>query len=281
MRPGKLESENRSISKSGGKKQIVQLPYIEIERSGADVYGDEIHLREYVQRVFRHKWIVVIITFLLTAIAAYFIFTQPILYQAAAQIQVDSEAELELARTKGLSTFEDRAYFNTQLELLENPKLITKVIKKYDLNTNKVFLDKRFLEDDSIINQINRRDFSGKSVDAALDLPKTEYTEQGSEAERLNPYVEAIQKGLSVQPVLQNKQSIKDTRLIAVKFEHPNPKICAIVSNAVAEELVSANLENKLQTNSGEQEYLEKISALSMPSSLNGKIGVIFFFLEM
>lgn len=257
MKSEKIQFDYKSLSGPGGKKEVVQLPYIEIDTSGAASYGDEIHLREYVKRVFRYKWMVLLITLLITAIAAYFIFTQPIVYQATAQIQVDTETESELARPRGLSTFEDRAYFNTQLELLENPKLIRKVIKKYDLDTNKVFLDSRFLEDNSLINRVNNQDFTGKSVDSP-GTPVVKYAGYDAEAEKLNPYVRAIQKNLSVQPVLQKKQSVKDTRLIAIKFEHPNPQISAIVSNALADELVSANLESKLETNTGEQDYLEK-----------------------
>ncbi len=63
-----------------------------------------------------NKWIVIVITLLLTTFASVYLFRQPEIYKAQAGIQAHSEANARPSRTaKDPSPFNDRAYFNTQL----------------------------------------------------------------------------------------------------------------------------------------------------------------------
>lgn len=232
----------------------IEVQYYETDNKS----GNENHLREYLQRINRHKWIVIIITLLLTTAAGIYLYRQPEVFQAEARVQIDSQGEGGLDPTKGSSSpFEDRAYFNTQLELLEAPELIRSVIKKLNLEKNQDFLSNNLqaqvAPSNSKSSEISKNSNSGGAKDGA-EKPKTNKL---LEAERLNPMVEIIIDSLNIQPVLQTRQTVKDTRLISIKFKHPNPKITADISNAVADQLVISNLDKKLRTNSNENDYLQ------------------------
>ena len=197
-----------------------------------------------------------IVTILLMIIPVIYIFTAPTVFQSEAKVQVDSEKRTNLNQTKAnTTTYDNRVYFNTQLKLLKNPKLLRNVIKDNGLEANKAFLDENFVEAGSFLPKANAKELPRKADKVAAKVVSTKAVKV-AEAERLNPFVEAIQKSLSVQPVLQSKQSVKDTRLISVKFKHPNSAISKLVANSIADELVAYNLNNKTAANSSEREYL-------------------------
>ena len=94
---------------------------------------DELDLRYYLDRVLRHKLIVATVTILCTAVAAFFILGQEPEYTAKTRVQVDYENNGPIAGTADEpTTFVDRTYFNTQLELLQSPSLIRSAIGKLE-----------------------------------------------------------------------------------------------------------------------------------------------------
>jgi hypothetical protein len=72
-------------------------------------------------------------------------------------------------------------------------------------------------------------------------------SEEMAEAVRVEPYVEAIQASLKVEPVKEVRLPIKETRLINVSFSHQNPQTAARVVNAIAEAFINLNLERKTE----------------------------------
>src|SRR5688500_10110085 len=208
-----MNIQNQLVS----RREIASQPYIPYEEiEVADERGNEIHLRTYIQRVRRHKWIVIFVTLLLTTIAAIYLFQQPNLYKAQARVEVDFEREVSLAgEAKSVSPFDDRAYFNTQLELLESPSTIQRVIKKLDLANDPDFLSSQFIAEskpgwklDRITNFITGR-------------PGLNESKPMEETGRYQEALEAIRAGLAVDPVVQPRQTFKDTRLISIAFSHP------------------------------------------------------------
>ncbi|NNE97701.1 MAG: polysaccharide biosynthesis tyrosine autokinase [Pyrinomonadaceae bacterium] len=234
--------------------KMMQVPNIVIETVASDGDHDDIHLREYVRRVLRNKALVLIVTILSMILPAIYIFSLPKVYQAEAKIQVDSENPEKLSAMKAnATTYDHRAYYNTQVQLLRNSRLIGSVIKDHDLENDQRFLDEDFIEPDLI----NRNNVFGNPDRQSGETDKSKKANTAAESERLIPYVEAIQRSLSVRPILQSKQVVKDTRLISLKFSHPDPRISKLVTNALADKLVELNLDNQTESNSREQKYLE------------------------
>jgi capsular exopolysaccharide synthesis family protein len=255
-----MRSRSQSVKSFDHDGRITQVPYFVIESNGTANGNEQIEFRDYVEGVLRHKLIVAIVTILLMIVPAYFILNAPLFYQAEAKIQVDSEEKARTDRMKAsATTFDNRAYFNTQLKLLKNPTLIRRIIIDNQLENDKAFLDEKFIELDPAFA---KRPWEGLSVDSDSDSDSGVNTTgvgdvSPARAEKLQPIVEAIQDALSVQPIVQAKQAVKDTHLISVKFTHPNPAKAKLVANSLSDELVKQNLGSKVNTNSREQEYLK------------------------
>jgi capsular exopolysaccharide synthesis family protein len=220
--------------------------------------GDEINLREYLQRVRRHKWLVLVVTLVLTSAAAYYLYQLPRVYQAETVLRVDSEKLVDLDGSKTASMpFEDRAYYNTQLEMLESPALLRGVIKKFDLENNQ-----EFLTDDvkKLIAAYQPSDSQTASMlpdSSSLSKSAAPADKVAVEAERVSPLVEVLIDLLNVQPVQLARLNVKDTRLISIKFKHANPRMAALLANGIADQLVDMNLGSRLQINTDENNYLQ------------------------
>src|SRR6476620_27441 len=233
---------------------VARMPYLDDDYyESQSERDDEIHLRTYLQRGARHKWIVATVTLSLTLATLFFLWQQPDVYKAQARIQVDRENNGALTNpVRDPSPFDDRAYFNTQLELLESPSLITRVINKLDLEHNDDFMSNDFIDPDTWTSKL-------KLADGYFTTEETGEIGSSNGAPDLTvAIIKAVQGGLTIDPVLQTRQNIKDTRLISISFYHPNPNISVLVSNAVADELVASNLRTKLAANDNENNYLEK-----------------------
>jgi capsular exopolysaccharide synthesis family protein len=69
------------------------------------------------------------------------------------------------------------------------------------------------------------------------------------EANRLQPYVEVLQSQLSVK-------QLSDTRIIEIRYKHPDPELAAKINNIIAETFVTANKERKTETTNNAGDFL-------------------------
>jgi polysaccharide biosynthesis transport protein len=239
------------VSRSGNipalRRAPIEMP-VEIERT------DDLHLRRYINRIVRHKWLVLAVTLALTAIAAVILMARGEVYRAETRVQVDYAHSSSLG-SAGVepSTFVDRAYFNTQLELLVSPTLIRNVIRKLDLENSKDF---------NPAGAPTGNDTSARMYfNGAADSDDREITDE--EARRLAPLVEMVKESLEVNPVLKARQTVKDTRLVSIGFVHKDPEIAAKITNTLADELVQFNMDKKFSTEATQNKYLrDNIRAL-------------------
>src|SRR5262249_26038219 len=78
------------------------------------------------------------------------------------------------------------------------------------------------------------------------------------EAARLSPFVGAIQGGLRVEPVREERLQYTETRLISINVTHANPVVAAKIANAIADTFVLSNLEQKTKFTSTTGDFLQK-----------------------
>jgi uncharacterized protein involved in exopolysaccharide biosynthesis len=67
-----------------------------------------------------------------------------------------------------------------------------------------------------------------------------------------------IQLNLKVEPVKDTRVSSRETRLIDIRFTHPDPQVAAKIVNAIADTFTLSNLERKTDTNSTTGDFLQK-----------------------
>src|SRR5918911_4521253 len=99
------------------------------------------HLRDYLNIVLKRKWLIISLVTVVTTLVAIQMYRLPSIYEAQTTIQIEQKAK-SLLRTKDLvvNAGTDPAYWNTQLKLLENPRLHRQVILQLGLQNNPAFL---------------------------------------------------------------------------------------------------------------------------------------------
>lgn len=229
---------------------------------------------EYWRAIRKRLWLVIGIAVLFTTLAAIYMARRPNIYQAHSVIQVDLEQanpDVVTDERRRPSLTSDPAYFNTQLQLLASEGLIRRVVKQYSLDTNKEFQKEKgetstpawrsLLKTVGLVN-----DEKPKSEDAVQEINETNSldsvnSEEMAEAVRLAPYVEAIKKSLTVEPVREARGSVKDTRLIDIYYRHTNPELAAFIVNAVSEVFSKQNQEKRTGTSRKTNDFLDERAA--------------------
>ncbi|HEY0079659.1 MAG TPA: polysaccharide biosynthesis tyrosine autokinase [Pyrinomonadaceae bacterium] len=245
---------------------------------------DAAHVRDFLHCVRRYLWLIISVVFISTALVGLYMARQPDLYEAEAQVQVDLETvNTALTASKSgafsVNPVNDPAYFNTQLQILTRPMLLRRVVKNLQLEHDPEFrlpageagsLKQRLASFFGVGTQAES--LKGQPVQALAIASETQgdsardagmSAEEMAEAVRVEPYVQAIQSSLKVEPVKEVRLPIKETRLINVSFSHQNPQTAARVVNAIAEAFIQLNLERKTEMSTTTGDILQgRISEL-------------------
>lgn len=234
-----------------------------------------VRLRDVWMAISKRRWLIIGIVLVITATTAFIMARRPDIYMAEAAVQVDTESVTAgLTSGKGqaiiLGNGSDPSYFNTELQILTKPGLLRRVVKTLDLEHNQDFLRAQS-GDSSTTWQRLLRTFGLGAAPQTTDAQKRDNgkllihevapsisRDDLEEAARLEPYVSSIQAGLKVDPVKEERLQITETRLISIKFTHPNPLVAAKVVNAISDTFVLANLERKTQTTSTTGDFLQQ-----------------------
>lgn len=164
----------------------------------------------------------------------------------------------------------DPAYFATQLQILEGPGLLRRVVKNMDLENNSRFFRPANGQEATVWQNVLRmfgmykpqpRAERAGEVAASpnrVNLKNDSTVDLDSQAEALAPYVSYLKRGLSVTPVKDNRTAVKETRLIRVEFTHFDPVVATNVVNALADAYVLQNLEQKVESNASASDFLQK-----------------------
>ena len=234
---------------------------------------DGLGLRDVWSAISKRRWMIVLITLLVTAITSVMLARKLDIYSAEAQVQVDTEGPTSgLTGGKNgniiLDYGQDPTYFHTQLQLISKAGLLRRVVKTLDLEHNHEFLQaqagdttwQRLLRTFGLpanpTPQTLKKNDNGKLL-IGKDVAQANANDL-EEAARLNPYVSTLQGGLKVEPVKEERLQYTETRLISIRFIHANPVVAAKVANAIAETFVLSNLEQKTQFTSTTGDFLQK-----------------------
>lgn len=222
---------------------------------------DQVRFGDYLRSVRKHLLLISGIAILATVAAAVYMARQPDVYQAKARVQVNIETNPASGAVIISNPTGDPSYFNTQLLIISGPRLLQRVVKSLDLENNPNFLNPQSAQNVSMWKSLQRLvDWGPKNVKAKKRSTRLPYTvpppaanaqEDMAEAQRLAPYIAAIQNGLEVNLVAT-------TRLITIGFKHPDPEIAALVVNAIADTYTVSNLEKKVEMNANAGDFIQK-----------------------
>jgi polysaccharide biosynthesis transport protein len=234
-----------------------------------------VRLRRYLRAIRRHMWGIAGFALLVTALVVIFEAQQPEYYRSTARIEInpDTSPALMLGRglaPTGLATY-DPLYFSSQLQIIEGPGLLRRVVRNLDLERDRAFVDPFHGEKPTIGENVarmfglskkaGRRDASAPSDDVPAVEVEREYVNDvvdQTEIEQLTPYVSALRSGLTVTPVKEKRLSFKETRLVDITFTHYDRQVAAKIANAIADTYLAMNLEKKTRNGVTTGDFLQK-----------------------
>lgn len=229
-------------------------------------------LADYWRAIRKRLWLVAGIAVLITMLTAIYMARKPNIYQSKAVVQVDLEQNnpdlITSDRQRPMSN-PDPSYFNTQLQLLYTDSLLRRVIKERNFDANKEFQAavadggnswfRGLLRSVGLASSpVKRSEEEIKKADSSVVS-----AEEMATALRLAPFVEMIRRNLAVEPVRESRATVKDTRLIEIRFTNTDPYIAADVTNAIAETFTTMNQEKRSGTSRKTNDFLqERIAGL-------------------
>ncbi|HEX9927165.1 MAG TPA: polysaccharide biosynthesis tyrosine autokinase [Pyrinomonadaceae bacterium] len=235
---------------------------------GAAAAEEGIRILDYWRAIRKRLWLVVGIAVLMTTLAAIYMSRRPDVYEAHSRVQVDLEQvnpDLVASDRRAPVVNSDPAYFNTQLQNLNSPTLLRRVVKELDLENNKDFMNPKSEESRSPLRSILRsiglaspekkRDSNAVPVSTGT---QSETIEDMAEAKRLAPFVDTLQRKLVIEPVREVRAAQKETRLINISFQHTNPDLAALIVNGVAATFVKANQEKRTGKSGETSKFLQE-----------------------
>ncbi|HKO97140.1 MAG TPA: polysaccharide biosynthesis tyrosine autokinase [Pyrinomonadaceae bacterium] len=232
----------------------------------------EVHLLDYWRAIRKRLWLVFGVVALVTALTVLYVARKPDIYQASSRVQVDLENNAALlGKTPYVfGPTNDPVYFNTQLQILESPGLMRRVVRSLDLEHNPDFFKGNSTQRRTTWQTIKAM-FGFKVNDATApaarpkdELPlRTTVAEQTAkedlvEARRVGPFVASILGGLRIDPVKESRGAYKETRLIDISYTHGDPEVAAKVVNAIAETYVANNVEKRSDSDVSTADFLQK-----------------------
>ncbi len=252
-------------------KPVEPIPssYYNYDAEGEGDKGAYSRLHDYLRSARKRLWLILGIMTVITALAALYMARQPDVYEAKANLQVDLEVSNPVLGSIKSNAFilnapsQDPGYFNTQLQILSSASLLGRVVKTLDLENNRAFINPQSVHNRSTWESLKRMlGFGNKTTEADNNrvvervagndsfAPATS-REDIAEINRLSPYVERLQRALTVK-------QINDTRLIEIRFKHADPQVAAKVINAIADAFAYSNLERKTETSDRAGDFLQK-----------------------
>jgi len=219
-------------------------------------------IKQYIDVVYKRLPLIIALTVLVTAAAAFYMYRMPSQYEATTQMlieprkpKVTSKDAINIINNFG----NDLNYYNTQLKLLQNAELMKDVVIALELYRD----PNLFGQQDRGIGSAIRSIFSSEKMDVEREnsLPVISEASKDSTPEKLilspeedrraDMYAGRLLGGLTVE-------QREKTNLVNVSIRSTNPVLAAKVADKVAETFKKQDAERETQGATQAQEDLAK-----------------------
>jgi len=224
-------------------------------------------LRQYVRVITKRLPLIGAIAIVVTAAAAFYSFRQPSIYSASTEMLIEPRKAAPTAKDAININFggDETTYYNTQLQLLQNPDLMKKVVLALGLQRDPDLLgqsDRGFF---GTLRSLFSSPAKAESPQGALPvLTDTENADPTAaqlspeESARANQYAAALSGGLHVDQT-------ERTSLFTVSVSSTKPQLAAAVSDKVAEVFIEEDAKRELEgTQSAYDELTKSIADLKV-----------------
>ena len=232
-----------------GREGGSYLPTAELGQDFSGWDAEEVHLRDYLDVIFRRRWL--IISFLMLTFISTLILTlaSPKIYKASSSIEV-SPQDQKVTKFEEVVATEVRVqeFYQTQVDLLQNSELARRVIETLELAENPVVLET--LEGTGNSGLMKRIKTWLKAI-ISSDEEKESSAQISKEAVKQQRLLKFIEDNLEISPK-------RNSMLIDVSFTSQDRELSKNVVNAFVEEFVRWNMEKKLDASQLARDFLMK-----------------------
>jgi capsular exopolysaccharide synthesis family protein len=218
--------------------------------AGAGEEDDSIHLRDLWRVVVKRKWVVIAAFLIVVATVLVVTMMQTPIYRASITMKIERETP-KVIDFKGAPTVPEESgdadFYRTQYELLKSRTLAERVVK--DLGLRQQLAAPAPREKAAMpwwkawLSQLRER--VSQDDKAAGEEPA------GPPPDPFASAVGAFQGSMTVDP-------IRNSRLVRVYFDSPDPRLAADALNALARNFIAVNLERRYDASSYAKTFLEE-----------------------
>ncbi len=200
---------------------------------------EETHLRDYWRIIRRRLWVPISIVILSVTLAAIYNLRLPNIYEGITEIELEREdrvvnvKDLQINMAGG----DDSQYINTQLKIMQSPRVAYLVAKSLDLEHNSDFLP-------------GFRPANQNSQASTLNVTNGESDEQG-EMQRLETLTDTLFGNVEIKPV-------RETRLVEIHYRHTNKELARKIADTWAEAYIKNSFDSRQKANEQAGVFLEQ-----------------------
>jgi succinoglycan biosynthesis transport protein ExoP len=204
---------------------------------GGAAEAEETHLRDYWRVIRRRLWVPISVVILAVTLTTIYNLRLPSIFEGITKIIVEREDrvvnlnDLQINMGGG----DDTQYINTQLKILQSPKIAYLVVKTLDLEHNPAFLP------------ISKEQQASASQ---LQISDGE-SEEKTEMQRLIRYTDVLLGSVEVRPV-------RDTRLVEIHYQHQDKDLARKIADTWADVFIKNNRDTRYEANKESGEFLER-----------------------
>ncbi|MGE0883035.1 MAG: GumC family protein [Blastocatellales bacterium] len=204
---------------------------------GTAVEQEETHLRDYWRIIRRRLWVPISIVIVTVTLAAIYNLRLPSIYEGVTEIALEREDHIVNLKDLQINMGggDDSQYINTQLNIMQSPRVAFLVAKSLDLEHNADFLP-------------GFR--SSNQISQSLDVINGESDEQ-AEMQRLEPLIETLLGNIEIKPK-------RETRLVEIHYRHSNPDLARKIADTWAEAFIKNDHDSRYAANKQSGQFLEK-----------------------
>ncbi len=205
-------------------------------------------IRQYLNVIQKRLTMIVAIAIVVTAAAALYSFRQPSVYQAQAQMIIEPRKPPVTQKDAiNINFGGDTDYYNTQLQLLQSPELMKKVVVSLGLHR-----DARALGEESkgIFGSL-KGIFSSdekKAASDALPILSDNAADTNTGDVQLTPEEEALAgKYVGMLAGSLKVERVENTNLVNISVTNPNPELAARVADKIGEIFIKEDGDREIQ----------------------------------
>lgn len=218
-----------------------------------------IHLREVWRILRKRKWLVATIAIIVTTLVTIEVHRTPSVYRAETTIEVAKDSSAVLKTNSQVIKIDDTDNINTNRIIFKSRPMLEDVVVLLKLDQNPRFIES--LHKKSVVDAV--RDIAyrmtGRLIGDTAILPKAQKPDPGvrlieratEESKRLAPYVSILKNKLNVE-------SIEESNVLRIYFDHTDPQIAADVVNTAASNFIQRNFERKTSRYTDTSSWLDR-----------------------